>query len=692
MNKFRKPMGLILPLVCILALQNNSLYGNVVKTRTLSHQKSIKIKRFLHPMPQEFRLSKVIYQIPVNDCSININLQASSGEKRAIDKFKEHWLKKYNTALKQTDNDLSIIASLSDNSSLLQSADKKRLIDLKYLAERPNSEQAYLISTAVEKGKVKIYVVANTATGLNYGLLTLEQLFASLSQGNMIIFPQVNIVDWPDIKERGFALNVGGQALYDESNGLLKRYADLKLNIHYDTIYMHVDDNKMIYYSKVLQKRREGAEKYFISAIPVLSHMDYLFNPKLNALSNFSEIAAVGKIGKRIYGSHSGKTFCYSNPKSQIIVDQIFEAIAENKLGNRLQVWMGETPTCCHCSKCKGDQRQHFIREIKHILHGYNKALAINPKLKLDILFTQATYPYNYDIIKHIPKNIGIDIYAGSGANNTYKSRFGEYYLTPQSEEFVARGYVTGGLPSLGPALGWNDIAYPAYMSQMAKLRIAESKNRGLTRVVFWMPYIFCEDLNFNAAAEFSWNVNGRSSREFITAWATRNGMKKPAEVATIIKKLEYPIRALTSGMRTRNMVKPIKRMVSLLNGKKSHWGPYFEISKGFEYSNHAELVRTLKSCEQAVKMAKTLKNKDLIASALLLKEWIVIVERYTLFLTSKNAVQKAKIREDIKKSVSALPQLYKNWIELQQLPSRQFKRANDGFNNKIIKEFKKLK
>ncbi len=669
----------------LLTVPATKVNGGVLQ-RPLKSQESIKVQRFLHPMPHELRISPLAYQFSASECSISFDSKALPETKLALKNFKANWQQRYGTALKSQAGKLNIIAGVVKNYPRLQAAAKAGIFDVKYLAERPNSEQAYTIATSVADNKVNVYVVANDAIGLNYGLLTLEQLLQSLSVGSKIVLPQANIVDWPDIKERGFCSNSGGNAFFDKATGRLKLYGDLKLNIHYDWIYMNVSSAKKISYNNDIQVRIKEAKKYFVTQIPILVHMDYLFNPTSHALCNFPEIAAVGKTGKRIYGSQSGKTFCYNNPKSQVVLDQIFEAIARAGLGDRLQVWLGESKSCCHCKKCKGDLRQHFINEVKHIIHAYNKARLINPKMKMDLLFTQSTYPYNYQLLSYIPKDIGIDIYSGSGPANTYKSRIGEYYLTPQAEEIVASGYDTGALPSVGPSILWDSIVFPTFMSQFVKLRMSETKIRGLNRVVVWMSGIFSQPLNLEAVAEFSWNVGGRTSREFIAAWAMRQGMKNPDKIAAIIKKLEYPIRALGAGMRTRSMKYPLTRMVSLLNGKKPHWSKYFEMLAGFEYANHEELARVLKECNTTIKLAQTEGNRELITGTLLVQAWVTIFERYSLFLQTKDATEKAKIVADIKRTVNVLPTLWKNWIKTKKLPAKVEKKAEKGFDQAMSK------
>jgi len=668
--------------------KNNAVPGKEPRgasypSKPLDAGETLRVKRSLHPLPHELSMSGRSYAIPAGDCALQSSPGASPKEKQIIDAFKEKWQAEYNVPLKENDGRLTIIAGVVKNSPLLQKASENGVFDAKYLAERPSPEQAYAIATVADNGKLTVYVAANDNTGLYYGLLTFKQLLNGLSKNQDLTLPHCRIVDWPDIPERGVMAGT-------RKGGQLQLMSEMKLNVNHDWIWMGVSSNRVISYGKGYHDRFLTGEKYNIKTIPHLVHIDYLFSEG-KGMDKFPELAAAGKTGERIYGSESGRTFCYGNPKAQDVMDQIFEAIAKADLGDRLVVQMGESPTCCYCDICKGDMRKHFINEIKHIMHAYQKAKAINPALKMDIVLTQGTWPHHYAILDFIPKDVGVILYSGSGAGETYKTTFGEYILTPQAEEIVSRGYKTGVFAVYGPALLWGDIIFPTYMSQFTKLRMSEIKDRGLYYGLGWMTSCFNQELNIEAFAEFSWNAGGRMDEEFIAAWAQRKNMAEPDKVARVIKTLEYPIWAMASGMRTRTMTRSVERIVSLLNGGQPYWGPYFEILNGFEYHNNEELVRVNKQCDEAVALSKELKNGELIASSLLVKQWVAIIERYAFFLESKDPEKKKAAKEDVIKLSSELPALWKNWIDTQQLDESTYK-ASQGGMNAVMKEFDKLK
>ena len=76
------------------------------------------------------------------------------------------------------------------------------------LPELPNADQAYAIVSSPESKTITI--VANEPPGLLYGAATLSQLMRTqkreISKETKITVPFVNIVDWPDMEERGFWL------------------------------------------------------------------------------------------------------------------------------------------------------------------------------------------------------------------------------------------------------------------------------------------------------------------------------------------------------------------------------------------------------------------------------------------------------------------------------------------------------
>ncbi len=61
------------------------------------------------------------------------------------------------------------------------------------------------------------------------------------------------------------------------------------------------------------------------------------------------------------------------------------------------------------------------------------------------------------------------------------------------------------------------------------EFRLREVSGKGLSGVLgYATPRLPCARFNIEALAEWSWNVRGRTPREFATAWAVRRGLRAP--------------------------------------------------------------------------------------------------------------------------------------------------------------------
>lgn len=655
-----------------------------VKT-PLKRAKEIIIKRYLLPMPQELRMGKSLYITSPENVSIIGDESASEEVRRILKTFKTNWQKKYKTTLTEKNGGLKIVVGLVNEPGLLQNAVKKGIINKRYLRERPNREQAYAISTVDKGNQVTVYLAANAPVGIHYGLLTIERLLKGASGKGKIAFPQCDIVDWPDLKERGL------YAVRFFSDKALKTYSGMKLNSTADWVWPKVSkDGKII--TQINSKLFTAPKKYFIMQIPIQIHYDYLIKPNSTFLKYLPEVVAKGKLVKKdvvAEGNGIGRTFCYSNPKTQDVIDQMLINIVKAGFGNRVDVWLSEGKNRCYCEKCGGDLRKQTIMEVKHVVHAYKRVLKINPKLQMILCLTQGTYNNDYELLKYVPKDVLVDVYAGSGPSNTYNQNIKEYALTPMAEGIVSKGYPTGAV--ITPVQ--MRFLLPDYMPQFIKLRMSELKNRGIIRFYGWFIAPFKRELALEACADFSWNVDGRNAREFIASWAQRRGMKEPDQVAAIVRMLEYPIRALGN-----TSWRGIQRIADQLNGKKTYWSDFHDpLHNSFEFQTqfsskirgHEELKRVLKVCEKAVEESRKLQNQELLSAALLVKQFVEIIERYSYFLSHDNPETRAKVKQEVFKLSAKLPELWKAyWVDMKKFENTS---KNKASLNKMLQEFQKL-
>jgi len=663
--------------------------ARAARPRPLGAQARTRVERFLFPLPQDCRIGDSAFRFSPSACSLQAGPELSEQERLYVADFRAHWKQEFGTDLSATRRDgagLTIIVGRNGASPGLAAAAKARLLDAAYLAGRPNREQAYALTCAATGDGVTVWLAANDAPGLYYALGTFEQLLSALRTASAVVVPEVQIVDWPDIAHRGIWGTGASPSVAQKNQDAWRHYAALKLDTYWGPhLYMRVSADKKISYAKS-KKSFEPALRHNVRSIPTLVHLDYMLGAEYGVGKHFPEVAGKDKDGKRI------NTWCWSNPRSGALLEEMFEAIARGVGNDRLWVWPSEHPKRCYCGNCAQTLREQFTTEIKHIMRAYAKAKRIKPALKMDIITSQATYPHNLALLAHIPKEVGIDIYAGSGPGNTYKTTFGEYLLTPSVREMRRRGYRVGVVPLLAPAGAGTRGFFPFNTPLLAKLRMSEFKDYGMERMILWLPNAPVWQLNLQAAAEYAWNTTGRTPEEFAAAWATRAGLASPERAAQFVCMLEYPQRALSSGMRADQMLRPVERMVSTLLSKKPEWGPHFSMPAGFEYGTNEELARTLQLCDQAVTLAQQIGYEEFVAGAKLTRQWIAVFERYTFFLENRKKDPAAAVRAGtvVAQLAPGLHALSNAWLAMQPMDEKK-KQGTARNLKRLMKEFERL-
>ena len=356
------------------------------------------IERSLFPLPQEMKIGDETLSFKPQQVLLNVDPGLNQPAQQYLNDFKQRWEKQFNAALTAGNNtnkkNLTIYIGTDHKSLPFIVADKSG-----QLSSATNSNQAYSIKCTQTQTGVKVYIAANQASGLYNALMTFEQLLSAMSTPNNIMIPTCQILDWPDIKYRG--VWGGMQRGWDkEDNDSLLRYSKMKLNTLWNPfIYAHVTNNGKISYHFNQNIIKLGVRRN-VHIVPILVHLDYMFGKYNEIGKNFPELR--GKPGKKPF--ENGAPWCFANPKSQQVLDQIFEAIARDVASDYIWVWPSEYGLACHCSICKGDKRQQNINEFKHIIHAYNKAKVIRSDLHMTLITTQGTRNDNLELLEPLSK------------------------------------------------------------------------------------------------------------------------------------------------------------------------------------------------------------------------------------------------------------------------------------------------
>jgi hypothetical protein len=666
--KVKRKSFIFLSFVLLLAATYTT--ADALDLLSLNQEKEIYIKCFLHPLPRGLHFKGVAYRFPFSEFCI-ASAPATALEKKIIDDFRTRWTKRSGSPFHEGSGRLVIKAGLINAMPDIQKAVERGLIDAKYLAERPNPEQAYAIAMEdTAKGDVNVYVTANDLPGLYYGLLALDQLITPLSEKDSIVLPHVSVVDWPDIRLRGTwtLLQYKGsdeKALkaYDETLHNFSRY---KLNL---AEAWHINVNV---------PRKEGlisatwtfpksiihmGERYGVQVIPGTGHLPKKFKTE-SLRKRFP-----GAPGTQRKKERKTLHLCQNNSDTRAFYTEFLTSVARQY--DLADIWMSEIEGprgVCHCSRCRGDTRKAFVKETENLMHAYREAKKINPKFRMILGLTQGSYPHHFSMLEHIPKDVILNFYNGK---MTYKSHFQTYNLPPSVMEFQRLGYTVGSTPSPIDTR----MMIPFQTPQYCRLLCGEAEDRHMDFMMaqFW-PNPFQHDLNAQALAEFLWNSSGRTAEEFTVAWATRKGWENPEEAAAIILMMEYPSRGIHNcGIKhiVENMVGHLQggnwkeRIAGYVKGddwvKRRNFG-------GFEYPNHDEMLRIRELSEEAVERAESLNNMEILDQARVLKRWATILEQFALYVEGTDAEKRRSAGERIKTELEALPEAHGRWLSHKNL------------------------
>ena len=401
---------------------------------------------------------------------------------------------------------------------------------VKKLKEVPNSEQAYLIySNKTKDGKLNVYLAGNTDIGILYAANTWYQLcnpnhFTAvrhfrprrqwLRQSTQIEIPVVNVIDWPAIKERGF------WRWSPYSDNQVAWFAQWKINL----IDLHskaaFDKNGM----PVINDFRKNIAVARGLGVGIRLHLSHITQRCATAFRTAPDLNA---IHKRFPGLpvkkdlQAGELPLESEDMVKLLYDWL-KAIAE-QTGNsqkRIDVWLTESG---RTSKIKAKcGRGLHTEETLTVIKAFRRLQKDYPDLKLSIWLSQGCFKQTGDIIKVLPDDVGLVFYDGG---RTYTSGQ-KPIIYPLLQDFAASGRYFGVVPQFNS--NWLAIT-PMTSPQFVRFRAKEFAEKGVDAVYgYFTPDNHYYEFNTVAMAEYLWNPNGRSPKEFAKAYALTRAYEHP--------------------------------------------------------------------------------------------------------------------------------------------------------------------
>lgn len=380
------------------------------------------------------------------------------------------------------------------------------------LRELPNSKQAYAIVPSSDSNGVNF--IANTPTGLLYATRTYLQLVdskQSLDPNDEVLLPLPTIVDWPDLGERG---QWGGNSQSD-----LAWTSQWKLNHLEATVVVkqNADGYPEAHISSELLKE---ARSLGVGMVPYIPHLESISQ----SIGDLPEAAKAKPDPTKPLRSDYFPAICSSSPASVELIASWLESVMNAVDVTDICVWLSEESSPCFCKDCLG--KEQFEMETILICKAFDLIKPKYPGLKLRLLLTQGSYPYNDRVLAVKPDDVGISYYDGG---RTYDSSR-KPMIYPLLEEYSRKGGWLGCYPQITNS--WRSI-FPWTAPQFLQCRGQEFADKKLDSIT---GYAVCSnrqhEFNVMAMAEYTWNSRGRSPEDFARAYATVMGLDNPSAFA----------------------------------------------------------------------------------------------------------------------------------------------------------------
>jgi len=506
--------------LCIVMATGGLLFGDAV---SLKDGADAAWRRELLPLPHELSI-KQVQRLKPGEVMIKGRAGAAGLEQVSVSNVIE--LFKEKTEIAPEGKGFEILIGLIDDKGKLEGIEVPQGARLK---EVPNRDQAYVIQPVGEK---QLIVAALTDRGLYYGTRTLAQWLELHLNKETAEIPLASIVDWPDLEERGF---------WHMPVSHIPWLASMKMNRFYVSHYFTVDKagiHPWSSYNETDTKLRqewtppyEKARMYAAEVVPGPGHMDFYEGRCKGYKESFPDLIGKGESSKTT--NYSQRVPCASNPDLVKILTVVMTNLAAQK-ASEVMVWMSEYGSLhCECEKCM--QEGQSRAEARSALSAWKEAQKTYPDLKLSIF-------YGFGGTNRYPDQEIKDIVAGLPPEVTMRASMG---CDGPDGRLLADFAVQGKRISRMNVI----MLSSSFRSDDVRRRmegIVSGKYIGAWQFTprgFVNTAIYRKICNYriSALAEYSWNAQGRTEKEFAEAWACRQGFKDPAKFVAWVDAMNMP-------------------------------------------------------------------------------------------------------------------------------------------------------
>lgn len=415
-------------------------------------------------------------------------------------------------------------------------------IDTSRLQALPNKEQAYLIQPIDQD---QLVIAALDGRGLYYGARTLHQLLAATLTPESVTVPLVTIADWPDFDERGLWN-------FPYETEWIPWLASLKLNFGKmaSTQLTPVERGKPNSATIDRDALLAAADRAF-NYSPYILHLNFLHD--CNLYRAYPELAGHGDsaLTGRYFAHKEGNQHrapCASQPVLVDILSEWMESIASQG-GLDISCWLSERPGQCSCQDCTAIGQ--FVLEARAFVAAWQRARQKYAALEIRLFLSTTTLQRDWRVLAETPPEIKIERCCALGLERV-RHHPRDLFANPLFDAHARDGR---WIASYDAPIGVNgdvdtpEFKIPERSAQRIYDYVQQMRRRGYQGVYGMIAWgtLARETNGFNIAAlaEWTWNGDGRDSREFAATWAVREGMANPeafADWAELMGPIEFDV------------------------------------------------------------------------------------------------------------------------------------------------------
>ena len=475
----------------------------------------------LIPLPHEITIEQAIELSP-GDVSIKTVPDAGDIEQQAARELEQLWIDR--TGCEPIGSEFEIWIGVADETGHLAG----RPVDTERLRSLPNRDQAYVIRP---DGSRRLILSALNGRGVCYAVRTLHQLLEPHLSEDRVTIPLATVTDWPDLDERGMWN-------FPDPERWIPWMASVKLN--YGKMASAKPEpvepgkpNRLPIDSVLMREARLKAFNY----LPYILHLNFLHDYGL--FRAHPELAGKGDsaLAGRYFAHKSGSQHrapCAANPLlTEILTEWMMDICSQG--ADEISCWLSERPCQCSCDSCTSVGQ--FVLETRAFVAAWREAQKEYPALRIRIFMSTTTTVRNYRILAELPPEVMLERACATGLERVLHIPR-DLLANPLMDHYAAEGRWIASYDVPIGASGLVDTPeFKLPQSSPHRIRdfVGQLARRGYSGAYGMMAWATMgketSSLCIQALAEWSWNLKGRSERDFAVAWATREGYGDPQAV-----------------------------------------------------------------------------------------------------------------------------------------------------------------